>query len=80
MTSELIAEPLRAALGESLVHRPADFDSAVSTAVALTHPPDVVMTVGAGDVTLLAARIAERLEPAETTTTTTTDHDGDERP
>lgn len=80
VTSELIAEPLRAALGESLVHRPADFDSAVSTAVALTHPPDVVMTVGAGDVTLLAARIAERLEPAETTTTTTTDHDGDERP
>lgn len=72
VSSELIAEPLRAAIGDAAVHRPADFDAAVDTALRLVHSGDVLMTVGAGDVTVLAARIAESLQ--------STDPDGDERP
>ena len=61
VSSELIAEPLRGALGEAAVHRPPDAD-AMRTALGLVRRGDVLMTVGAGDVTVLAGRIARALD------------------
>ena len=60
VSSDLIAHPLRTA-GAS-VHRPADLDAAVEAAAGLARPGDVVMTIGAGDVTVLAPRIAGVLD------------------
>lgn len=60
VSSDLIAQPLRVA-GAS-VHRPSGFDAAVETVVGLAREGDVVMTVGAGDVTLLAPRLARALD------------------
>ncbi|NLJ54955.1 MAG: UDP-N-acetylmuramate--L-alanine ligase [Intrasporangiaceae bacterium] len=87
VSSELIAEPLRAAIGTDAVHRPADFDRAAETALRLVRPGDVLMTVGAGDVTVLASRIATVLDSTDHDSTDhgSTDHDshdhhGDERP
>jgi UDP-N-acetylmuramate--alanine ligase len=56
--SELIARPLRAAPGERTVHRAVSFDRAVDLVTDSVRPGDVVMTIGAGDVTVLAPRIA----------------------
>lgn len=64
VSSELIAGPLRAVMGEGVVHRPESFDAAVDTVLAVARPGDVVMTIGAGDVTVLAPRIATGLETA----------------
>lgn len=60
VSSDLIADPLRAA-GAS-VRRRSDFDAAVETAGSLARSGDVVMTIGAGDVTLLADRIGRALD------------------
>lgn len=63
VSSDLIADPLRAA-GHS-VHRSADFDATVEQVRRLARPGDVVMTIGAGDVTVLAARVSRALEDAQ---------------
>lgn len=62
VSSELIAEPLAAAPGERIVHRAASFEAALGMVVAAARPRDVVMTIGAGDVTTLAPRIATALD------------------
>lgn len=62
VTSDLIADPLAAAPGERVVHTAATFAAAVETIVADARPGDVVMTIGAGDVTALAPRIAAALD------------------
>ena len=60
VSSDLIADPLRAA-GRT-IHRPANDDEAVDLVRGLAATGDVVMTIGAGDVTRLAPRIAEALD------------------
>ncbi|MCA1782974.1 MAG: UDP-N-acetylmuramate--L-alanine ligase [Intrasporangiaceae bacterium] len=61
ITSDLIAGPLRSAPGERTVSRAASFEAAVRAVTAVVRPGDVVMTIGAGDVTILAPRIAAAL-------------------
>ena len=61
ITSDLIAGPLRAAAGVRVVHRVRDFEAAVERVVRSVRRGDVVMTVGAGDVTTLAPQIAAAL-------------------
>lgn len=61
ITSDLIAGPLRATAGERVVHRATRFDAAVRLVSGSVRPGDVVMTIGAGDVTVLAPRIAAAL-------------------
>lgn len=56
--SELIARPLRSAAGKRTVHRAVSFDRALDLVTGSVRPGDVVMTIGAGDVTILAPRIA----------------------
>src|SRR5690606_24464210 len=54
VSSDLIAGHLGPLVGQGSVHRPASFPEAVSQVVAAVRSGDVVMTVGAGDVTVLA--------------------------
>ena len=61
ITSDLIAGPLRTAPGERTVRRATGFEAAVGAVIGSVAPGDVVMTVGAGDVTTLAPRIAAAL-------------------
>lgn len=61
ITSDLIAGPLRATAGSRVVHRVGDFEDAVERVVGSARRGDVVMTIGAGDVTTLAPRIAAAL-------------------
>lgn len=63
--SDLIAEPLRSLGGKRVVHRVGDFDEALARVLAAVRPGDVVMTIGAGDVTALAPRIAAALAARE---------------
>lgn len=61
ITSDLIAGPLRSAPGERTVRRARSFEAAVGAVTTSVRPGDVVMTIGAGDVTALAPRIAAAL-------------------
>jgi UDP-N-acetylmuramate--alanine ligase len=61
ITSDLIAGPLREVPGERVVHRVTRFDDAVRLVSDSARRGDVVMTIGAGDVTVLAPRIAAAL-------------------
>ncbi|MGE9809006.1 UDP-N-acetylmuramate--L-alanine ligase [Janibacter sp. G1551] len=58
VTSELVAEPLRASGSDVLV---LDKESAVARAVEGTQSGDLVLTVGAGDVTALGALVLDAL-------------------
>ena len=62
VSSDLIADPLRTLMGESVVHRAGSFDAARDEVLAVARAGDVVMTIGAGDVTALAPRIAAGLD------------------
>ena len=58
VTSEVVAEPLRAAGRVVAVLEP---EAAVAHVVAQARPGDLVMTIGAGDVTALGAPVLEGL-------------------
>ncbi|MFC4561441.1 UDP-N-acetylmuramate--L-alanine ligase [Nocardiopsis mangrovi] len=60
VTSELITGAVR----HDRVHAPPDRDSAVGLAAGLAAPGDIVLTMGAGDVTELGPRIVEALGTA----------------
>ncbi len=62
VTSELVAAPLRALPGERRVEVGTAPDAAVAALVADAAPGDLVLVVGAGDVTALAPRIVAGLE------------------
>jgi UDP-N-acetylmuramate--alanine ligase len=64
--SDLIAVPLRALPRHRGVHLVAGPDDAVEVVTGLVHPGDVVMTIGAGDVTRLAPRIGDALDQPRT--------------
>jgi UDP-N-acetylmuramate--alanine ligase len=55
------AEDLAVAIAEPPTRYAADLDAAADAVLALAKPGDVVMTIGAGDVTKLGPRILERL-------------------
>ena len=57
VTSELVAAPLRRLPGERRVEVGLDPAAAVAAVVAAAEPGDLVLTVGAGDVTALAPRL-----------------------
>jgi UDP-N-acetylmuramate--alanine ligase len=59
VSSELIADPLRTAGGTVAVR---DAQGAVDHVVGRARPGDLILTIGAGDVTALAARIVAGLE------------------
>jgi UDP-N-acetylmuramate--alanine ligase len=59
ITSELIREHLLAAGTDAVV---VDKDSAVQRVVEIARPGDLVLTIGAGDVTALAPRLVAGLE------------------
>jgi UDP-N-acetylmuramate--alanine ligase len=61
VTSDLVAEPLAQLPGTRRVEVGADRDAAVAALVAAARPGDLVLTVGAGDVTALAPRLVEGL-------------------
>ena len=56
------AEDLVRAIARPQATYAADFEAAAEAAVALAQPGDVVMTIGAGDVTEVAPMILERLQ------------------
>ncbi|MDA2808249.1 UDP-N-acetylmuramate--L-alanine ligase [Nocardiopsis suaedae] len=58
VTSALITD----GIGHGRVHRPAAHGEAVAAAAALARPGDIVLTMGAGDVTELGPRIVAALE------------------
>ncbi len=58
VTSEVVAEPLRAAARVGAGREP---EAAVAHVVARARPGDLVMTIGAGDVTALGAPVIEGL-------------------
>ena len=60
VSAEALAESIRAA-GSSDVHYLGDLDGVPDAVVRLSRPGDVVITLGAGSVTLLGSRILERL-------------------
>lgn len=60
VTSALIAAPCRAAGG--VVHEVFEPDRAARVAAGLAHPGDLVLTLGAGDVTRLAPEIVRGLQ------------------
>ena len=61
VTSDLIADLVRGRPGSGRVHRPDSFDAAADLVLEMAQPDDIVMTVGAGDVTALAPVIAAAL-------------------
>ena len=61
ISSELIAAPLRALPGERVVRCGGSFDDALHAVVADARAGDLVLTVGAGDVTTLAPRLVAAL-------------------
>ncbi|MDO5501941.1 MAG: UDP-N-acetylmuramate--L-alanine ligase [Actinomycetia bacterium] len=61
VSSDLIAGPLRAAPGERVVRRAATFAAAEQAVLSTVRAGDVVMTIGAGDVTTVAPRLASAL-------------------
>ncbi len=61
VTSALIGDPLAGLPGERRVVVGAGPDDAVAALVAAARPGDLVLTVGAGDVTRLAPRVLEAL-------------------
>ena len=61
VTSELVGDPLRRLPGHRRVEVGLDPEAAVSALVAAAEPGDLVLTVGAGDVTALAPRILQGL-------------------
>lgn len=59
VTGKLVADAISPTATQ--VHYEADADAALAAICALANPGDVVVTIGAGDVTLLAPQIVERL-------------------
>ncbi|KGN33119.1 UDP-N-acetylmuramate--alanine ligase [Knoellia sinensis KCTC 19936] len=62
ITSELIAAPLRELPGERSVTVGGSFESIAADLAAEAQPGDLVLTVGAGDVTALASHVLRALE------------------
>jgi UDP-N-acetylmuramate--alanine ligase len=65
ITSELIAGPLRALPGERRVSVGGTFADAADALAAVSTEGDLVLTVGAGDVTDLASLVLSSLRPGE---------------
>ena len=65
ITSEVIAAPLRALPGERRVTVGGSFDDAAAALAAVASDGDLVLTVGAGDVTELAALVLDALRAQE---------------
>jgi UDP-N-acetylmuramate--alanine ligase len=61
VTSALVGDPLRALPGARRVEVGLGRDDAVASLVAAARPGDLVLTVGAGDVTTLAPRLVAAL-------------------
>jgi len=61
VTSELVGAPLRDLPGERRVEVGLDRAAAVASLVAAAHPGDLLLTVGAGDVTALAPEVVAGL-------------------
>jgi UDP-N-acetylmuramate--alanine ligase len=61
VTSELVAGPLRALPGDRHVEVGLDGGAAVASLVAAARPGDLVLTIGAGDVTRLAPELVDGL-------------------
>ena len=62
VTTELIAGPLRDLPGERVVETGLSFDAATARTLELAEDGDLVLTVGAGDVTTLAPRLLATLQ------------------
>ena len=61
ITSELIAGPLRDQPGERAVSVGGTFEAVASALADVASPGDLILTVGAGDVTDLAADVLHAL-------------------
>lgn len=62
ITSELIIHPLQQMLGGSVVHGVSSLDEAAAVLADVSREGDLVITIGAGDVTRVAPRTVELLE------------------
>ncbi len=58
------AQALVSAIGVAGVHYAAGFEEAVESATAEAHEGDVILTLGAGNITGLAPLVLERLSEA----------------
>lgn len=65
VTGELVADAARAAAGVDHVHYAASINDAVDTLAELAIPGDLIITIGAGDVTKLGPLLVERLSTTE---------------
>lgn len=64
ITSDVVAAPLRALPGERVVHVGGTFEAVAQRLADEARPGDLILTVGAGDVTTLAPLVLAALEGA----------------